>query len=148
MPYLRVSCPNLDADTYSLIATRLTDTINDLFYNPKSRLTKEELRERTTVHFIPYKSGEFYIGGRTPAQRGHEDITVELSDWSMSVKQQRKVAKQLTPVLAQLFNVAENAMDNINIRFHSYPPTDFAVGGKLLSDIIPYMGRMAKKIFE
>lgn len=147
MPYLRVTCPHLDTENYFSIANLLTEAVNEIFHNPKSRTTKEELRERTTVHFIPYKEGEFFIGGRTPHQRKQEDITAEISDWYMSVKMQRKVAKHLTSVLAQAFNISHRALDNINIRFHSYPPTDFAVGGKLLSDIIPYVGRMAKRLF-
>lgn len=148
MPYLRISCPTLETDKYAAIALTLTNAINDIFYHPKARLTREELRERTTVHFVPYREGEFYIGAKTPSQRGHADITIELSDWYMSVKQQRKVAEQMTPIVAKLFNIAPADSDNINFRFHSYPPTDFAVGGKLLSDIVPYIGRLAKRIFE
>ena len=37
--------------------------------------------------------------------------------------------------------------DAVNVRFHSYPPTDFAVGGRLLSTRIPYPARWAKKLF-
>ncbi len=148
MPYLRVSCPELGTAQYATIASEFTNMVNDLFYNPKARLTREELRERTTVHFIPYKEGEFYIGAKTPAQRGHPDITIELSDWFMSVRQQRKIAAQMTPFVAKLFAVSPADFDNINFRFHSYPPTDFAVGGKLLSDMIPYIGRVAKRLFE
>jgi hypothetical protein len=50
--------------------------------------------------------------------------------------------------IATLFGVSSNSLDDINIRFHSYPPTDFAEGGKLLSDLIPFIGKLAKKIFE
>jgi hypothetical protein len=39
-------------------------------------------------------------------------------------------------------------MDNVDIRFHSYPTYDFAVGGKLLSNIIPWIGQKAKKLFS
>ena len=91
-------------------------------------MTREELRERTTVHFVPYASHELYIGGKTPTERGMHDITVELSDWNMPVKRQRKVAAKLTPVVGELFQVPSEETDNINIRFHSYPPSAFAVG--------------------
>jgi hypothetical protein len=64
----------------------------------------------------------------------------------MSVKQQRRIAKRLTPLLAELFDIAPNGLDGINIRFHSYPPTDFAVGGRLLSDIVPLVGRLMKRL--
>jgi phenylpyruvate tautomerase PptA (4-oxalocrotonate tautomerase family) len=73
-------------------------------------------------------------------------VTVELSDWSMSVKQQRRVAQGLTPVLAELFEVPPAGLDGINIRFHPYPPTDFAVGGRLLSDHVPTIGRLMKRL--
>lgn len=146
MPYLRVTCPELSGERRALIASRLTDAINDLFYEPRARVTRAELRERTTVHFAPYGDGDLFIGARTPLERGCPDVTIELSDWSMSVRQQRKVARSLTPVLAELFDVSPAATENINIRFHSYPPTDFAVGGRLLSDVVPRIGRLLKRI--
>lgn len=65
----------------------------------------------------------------------------------MSVAQQRKVAVDLTPRLAALFGVPPDQLDAINIRFHSYSPTDFAVGGKLLSDMVPRIGQFMKRLF-
>jgi phenylpyruvate tautomerase PptA (4-oxalocrotonate tautomerase family) len=147
MPYLRITCPPLDEQQRRQLAEALTAAINDLFYNPRGRLTREELRERTTIHFFPYAEEDLFIGGKTPTQRGCPDITIELSDWSMSVRQQRKVAAGLTPRVAELFHVPDDRRDAVNIRFHSYPPTDFAVGGKLLSDIIPRIGRVMKRVF-
>jgi phenylpyruvate tautomerase PptA (4-oxalocrotonate tautomerase family) len=147
MPYLRITCPPLDEQQRRQLAEALTAAINDLFYNPRGRQSREELRERTTVHFFPYAEGDLFIGGKTPTQRGCPDITIELSDWSMSVRQQRKVAAELTPRVAELFHVPDDRRDAVNIRFHSYPPTDFAVGGKLLSDIIPRIGQVMKRVF-
>jgi len=69
---------------------------------------------------------------------------VELSDWFMSARQQGRAAAALTPLLVQLFDAA---IDSVNLRFHSYPPTDFAVGGVLLSDRLPRAARLAKRIF-
>jgi phenylpyruvate tautomerase PptA (4-oxalocrotonate tautomerase family) len=145
VPYLRVTCPEISAERRRIVARRLTEAVNDIFWNPRSGLTRDELRERTTVHFLPYGEDTLFIGGRTPAERAVPDITVELSDWSMPVRMQRRIAREFTPVLAQLFNITTADLDNINIRFHSYPPTDFAVGGKLLSDIIPAAGRVLKR---
>jgi phenylpyruvate tautomerase PptA (4-oxalocrotonate tautomerase family) len=147
MPYLRITCPELPPERRRAIAARLTDAINDLFFNPRAPLTRDELRERTTVHFVPYADGDLFIGGRTPTERGGADITVELSDWSMPVRQQKKVARGLTPVLAELFAVPPDGVDGLNLRFHSYPPTDFAVGGTLLSERVPWVGRMMKRVF-
>lgn len=84
-----------------------------------------------------------FIGGR-PADSSRADVTVELSDWHMSTRQQRKATAALTPVLVRLFGAEP---DSVSIRFHSYPPTDFAVGGRLLSDRIPAAGRFAKRLF-
>lgn len=146
MPYLRITCPELSPARRQQIARRLTQAINDLFYNPKAPLTREELQERTTVHFVPFAPGELFIGARTPDERQSADITVELSDWYLTVRQQRKIARDLTPILAELWNVPAEQVDGINIRFHSYPPTDFAVGGRLLSDLIPRVGQMMKRL--
>jgi hypothetical protein len=48
--------------------------------HPLARLTREELHERTTIHFTPYADNELCIGGRSPRERGVADITAELSD--------------------------------------------------------------------
>ena len=128
------------------IAEQLTGAVNDLFFDPRARLTREELRERTTVHFVAYGENELFIGARTPEERNAIDLTVELSDWSMSAKQQRRIAQRLTPLLAELFDVPLIGLDGNNIRFHPYPPTDFAVGGRLLSDIVPLIGRLMKRL--
>lgn len=146
MPYLRLTCPELEAQRRQAIATRLTDAINDLLFNPRGRPTREELRERTTVHFTPYAAGELFIGGRTPAERGASDITLELSDWGMSARRRRRLAWALTPVLAEVFGVPRAAWDNVNIRFHAYPPSEFAVGGRLLSDLVPLVGRVMRRL--
>ena len=146
MPYLRITCAELPDEQKRKIATQLTEEINKLFFNPRGGPSKEELRERTTVHFTPYSDAHLFIGGRTQEESGTPDVTVELSDWLMSVKQQRKVAKVLTPRLAELFGVPIEELDAVNIRFHPYPPSDFAVGGVLLSDRVPWVGRLLKKL--
>ncbi|PSR53084.1 hypothetical protein AHMF7605_05865 [Adhaeribacter arboris] len=147
MPYLKITCSDAEHAQFQDMAQKLTAEIINLFYNPQSRVTREELRQRTTIHFVPYQPDELYIGGQTVSQRGRKDVTVELSDWSMSVKKQKQVAQVLTPVLAQLFSIPVTETDSINIRFHSYSPSDFAIGGKLLSDLVPTVGRIAKSIF-
>jgi phenylpyruvate tautomerase PptA (4-oxalocrotonate tautomerase family) len=59
----------------------------------------------------------------------------------MPVRQQARVAATITPLLARLL---EAAPDAVNLHFHSYPPTDFAVGGVLLPRRIPRIARVAK----
>ena len=58
---------------------------------------------------------------------------------------QRRVAARLTPVLAELFGLSGD-LGGVNIRFHSYPPIDFAVGGKLLADLVPRIGQVMKRL--
>ncbi|BDP42022.1 hypothetical protein DAETH_19910 [Deinococcus aetherius] len=144
MPYLRVTCPPLPAGRKAEVARQLTEAVNLLFFSPRGGPTREELREHTTVHFAEVCDEDLYIGGRTPRERGRVDLTVELSDWNMSTRKQRQVARHLTPVLARLFGVGPEDVDGINLRFHSYPPRDFAVGGRLLSDRVPWVGQFLK----
>jgi phenylpyruvate tautomerase PptA (4-oxalocrotonate tautomerase family) len=146
MPYLRITCPELPASKRREIAARLTNEIVSLFFNPRANQTEAEVRSHTSIHFLPYRDDELFIGGQTPSERGLPDLTVELSDWSMSVKKQRRVAKALTPVLAEVFGVRD--LNEVNIRFHSYSPTDFSVGGTLLADRIPAIGRVMKKLMD
>jgi phenylpyruvate tautomerase PptA (4-oxalocrotonate tautomerase family) len=144
VPYLRITCAELDAKRRQIIALRLTQTVNDLLFNQPGRLTREELRERTTVHFAPYRPDELFIGGQTPEARASMDVTLELSDWGMSGRQRRRLARGLTPVLAELFAIPREAWAGINIRFHSYNPSEFAVGGRLLSELVPAIGQLMR----
>ncbi len=94
------------------------------------------------MHFTCYGTDELFVGGR-PASAQQPDVTVELSDWFMSTRQQGRAATTLTPLLCQLFGADPDA---VNLRFHSYPPSDFAVGGVLLSRRIPKAARLAKRM--
>ena len=84
------------------------------------------------------------MGGQ-PSDETRPDVAVEVSDWSMSRRQQERVAERLTPVLAELFGARAN---EVNVRFHAYPPTDFAVGGRLLSQRVPRAARIANKLLD
>jgi phenylpyruvate tautomerase PptA (4-oxalocrotonate tautomerase family) len=132
VPYLRLTCPPVQAAVRREIAAALTDALVALFTPPRGP-DAAEIRAHTTIHFTPYRPDELFIGAAAPDPT-QPDVTAELSDWSMSTRQQRRVATQLTPLLTRLF---ETGPDAVNLRFHSYPPTDFAVGGKLLSQRVP-----------
>jgi phenylpyruvate tautomerase PptA (4-oxalocrotonate tautomerase family) len=142
VPYLRLTCPVLDPERRRTIAERLTSAVVDLFTPPRGP-SADDIRARTTVHFTSYADGELFIGGRA-AGPALPDVTVELSDWSLSVRRQRRVADRVTPLLVELFGTDPDA---VNVRFHSYPPTDFAVGGVLLSERVPRAARWAKRVF-
>lgn len=143
MPYLRVTSPVLTAERRTEIAAALTDAAVALFTPPRGP-SAADIRERTTVHFTAYGDRELFVAGR-PAEVDRPDVTVELSDWSMSKRQQAKVAATLTPLLVSLFRAEPDA---VNVRFHSYPPSDFAVGGRLLSDRVPRAAQLAKRVFS
>ena len=142
---MRITSPELPDADRRVIAARLTDAVIDLWYQRRAPVTRDELRERTTVHFTPYAADELFIGGRSTNERGATDVSVELSDWSMSVRHQRRAARTLTPLLCELFRATPS---DVNLRFHSYPPTDFAVAGMLLSQRIPWIGRVMKSLFD
>ncbi len=143
MPYLRVNCPSIDAQQRRDIAIRLTDAVVELFTPPRGP-SREEIRARTSVHFACYGSDELFVAGQA-AGPTRPDVTVELSDWSMSPRQQTRVAARLTPLLVELFGAETDA---VNLRFHPYPPTDFAMGGILLSTRIPRIARLAKRLLS
>lgn len=109
MPYLRITCPDRPADARRAVARRLTDAVNDVFFNTRARATREELREHTTVHVAPYGKSDPSVGGRTPLARHGIGVTVELSDWSMSVRRQRGVTRILAPALAELLRLPPTA---------------------------------------
>jgi phenylpyruvate tautomerase PptA (4-oxalocrotonate tautomerase family) len=142
VPYLRITCPSVDAEQRRTAAATLTEAVVEMFTPPRGP-SAADVRARTTVHFACYGPDELFVGGRA-AEAASPDVTVELSDWSMSTRQQARVAAQLTPVLVRLFDAEPDA---VNVRFHPYPPTDFAVGGVLLSRRVPRVARVMKRLF-
>jgi hypothetical protein len=81
MPYLRVTCPAIDAAERRAVAETLTSTLVELF-TPSRGPGSEEIRARTTVQFACYQLDELFVGGvaASPSQVG---VTTELSDWHM-----------------------------------------------------------------
>jgi hypothetical protein len=69
----------------------------------------------------------------------------------------KEIATALTDAVVALFTPARgpgpeqtprphHRPPDPNVRFHSYPPTDFAVGGRLLSARLPRVARLAKRL--
>lgn len=141
MPYLRLTGPRLTDVRRREVADRLTEVLVEVF-TARRGPSAAEIRSRTTVHFTSYGPDELFVGGRA-AGGDQPDVTAEVSDWSMSRRQQARVADRLTPVLVEEFEAAQDA---VNVRFHSYPPDDFAVGGVLLSRRVPRVARLAKRL--
>jgi phenylpyruvate tautomerase PptA (4-oxalocrotonate tautomerase family) len=146
MPYMKLTTPELSVEQREQIARQLTEAVVRLMAPPGGRgPTAQELRERCTVHFTPYEPTMMAIGGKLMRDRAEKDVTMEFSDWGLSLNHLRLLARELTPVLAKLFGM-EGQLDHVNIRFHPYPPHHFAVGGKLLYDLIPIIGRIMKPL--
>ena len=61
MPYLKLTCPQLDTVQRERVAHELTEEVVRL--NPSRFLTADQLRERCTVHFTPYEPDGMAIGG-------------------------------------------------------------------------------------
>ena len=141
MPYLRITGPVLRPERRTEVARRLTEAVVELF-TPARGPSAEEVRSRTSVHFTSYGAEELFVGGRGAGTEA-PDVTVELSDWSMSVRRQARAAAELTPLLVTLYGARPG---DVNLRFHSYPPSDLAVGGELLSRRVPRAGRLAKRL--
>ena len=129
MPYMKLTSPSVSADTRARIARELTEEVVRLMTPSNGRgLSASELRERCTVHFTPYEPDAFAIGGRMMTERAEREVTMEFSDWGLNERRQRRLAHELTPLLARLFDL-EGRAEHVNIRFHPYAPTDFAVAG-------------------
>ncbi len=97
VPYLRLTCPPLTDDRQRRVAEELTAVVVELFTPPRGP-SADDIRARTTVHFATYGPDQLFVGGRA-ATTEDPDVTVELSDWSMSTRRQARVAARLTPVL-------------------------------------------------
>lgn len=143
MPYMKVTCAEIDTAARARIAQGLTDAV--VLLNASAHIEPDDLREHCTVHFTPYQPDGLAIGGRLIGDRTEADVTMEYSDWALSRRRQRRLARELTPVLAALFHM-EKQLDHVNIRFHPYPASDFAVGGRLLADIVPLIARVMKRL--
>ena len=143
MPYLRLTCPALPAARRRQVAGELIDLLVELFTPPRGP-SPQEIRSRSTVHFTSYDPDELFVGDRA-AGPDQPDVTAEISDWSMSRRPQARVAARLTPVLSSLVDAETDA---VNVRFHSYPPSEFAVGGTLLSHRVPAAARFAKRLLS
>src|SRR6476646_10026896 len=108
VPYLRITGPVLHAERRVAVAARLTDAVVELFTPPRGP-SADDIRSRTTVHFTSYSSDELFVGGR--AARGEDpDVTVELSDWLMSTRQQSRAAAALSPLVGELYGANRDAV--------------------------------------
>ncbi len=146
MTTMRLTAPPLSPEEHEKIARELTEAVVRLMSNAGGRwFTTDEIRERCMVHFTHYEPHTLAIGGKLMRERQGRHVFLELSDWGLNVRQQRKIAQTLTPLLARLYGMEADG-ERVAIHFHPYAPTDFALGGKLLADRIPWVGQIMKRI--
>jgi hypothetical protein len=56
MPYLRLTCPEVPPERRRAIAARLTEAVNQVFWNRRSGMSRDDLRERTTGALLTRRS--------------------------------------------------------------------------------------------
>ena len=146
MPYMKLSTPDVTPQDRERIARELTEAMVHVMTRRYGRgFTPGELRERCTVHFTPYEPATMAVGGRLMQNRDEQNVTMEFSDCGMTTRLQARLARELTPLLGQLFCMDAH-LERVRIRFHPYPPTDFAVGGRLLSAVAPRLGQLMQHL--
>jgi hypothetical protein len=146
VPYLRVTCAQVSRDRRRAIAERLTEEIVDLFLSPNGRITREQLREPRQYTSQAMGDAPLLLHGHTPIGKFHGQIDrISVGGRSASDDEFVFIVHQ-TPILAKLYEIPPDRLEGINLRFHPYPPTDFAVGGRLLSDLVPLIGRWMKAL--
>jgi phenylpyruvate tautomerase PptA (4-oxalocrotonate tautomerase family) len=140
MPFMKLISPPLRAADAERLARDLTEAVVQLLQRPLGPYASaEELRRHSTIQFAPYQPGTITVGG----EREHQLVVLEYSDWGLNLRRQRRLARELTPLIARFF---DGQTDQVEIRFHHYQPSDRAIGGELLVDKIPWIGRMVKKL--
>lgn len=147
MPYMRLYSPELSLAQKQRIARELTELVVNLMTPANGRgLSKEEMRSRCTVHFMPWNGDDFAIGGVLMSEKHESDFTLEFSDWGLNRRKERRLARQITLLLAKILELETSSLDQLNIKFNPYPPHEFFVAGKSLAERIPLIGRVIKKI--
>src|SRR5437588_1645754 len=141
MPYLRLHCPALPVKDKKIIAKELTNATMRYF-----RLTKS-YANRCTVQFVPFELEDIAIDGKLLSAGGEPDYHLEVSYRKLSEEQKQTYAREVTPLLARLLNVKTRSwlerllrvtdppLFRVSIQFHAYGDDDYALGGRLLSEV-------------
>ncbi|GAC1645909.1 MAG: hypothetical protein NVS9B15_03670 [Acidobacteriaceae bacterium] len=129
MPYLRLCSPALSIELKRKLAFQLTEAVLECFG------LDEEVRHRTTIHFDSFEPQDMAVGGELVSDGSAPDYTLEITERELTEKQKRAALKSLLPVLMKNFGLRKEQSWKVNIRFNSYRPSDFAVGGTFLDEV-------------
>ena len=131
MPYLRLYSPSLSIELKRKLAFQLTEALlNALGLD-------DTYRHRTMIHFAPFHPDDIAVGGELISDGGAPDYLLEITERSLSGAQKSAAVNALVPVLMKNFGLRKEQSWKVNIRFESYEPSDFAVGGNFLDDVEP-----------
>jgi phenylpyruvate tautomerase PptA (4-oxalocrotonate tautomerase family) len=143
MPYLRLYCPELPVKQKKLIARELTNA------TMRSLKLAKDYRNRCMVRFIPIELEDMAIDGKLLSESGEPDYHLEVSYRSLRDQQKQAFVQEVTPLLAKLLNLKQQSwlarllritdppLFRISILFREHSDDNFAVGGRLLSEITP-----------
>lgn len=129
MPYLRLYSPSLSIELKRKLAIELTEAaLTGLDYD-------DEARQRTTIHFVAIEPDDIAVAGELISDGGSPDYTLELTERHLNHDKKHAVVKTLLPVLMRNFGLRKEQRWKVNIKFNSYQPEDFAVGGTFLNEL-------------
>lgn len=129
MPGLRFYSPELPVEEKRIIAKELTEAV------VRSLNLHEEGRYWTLVHFMPFKLEDFAIGGTLVADSQNPCYYLEITERDLTPEKKETLVRELTRVLANLFNLGPDQLYKINIIFLEYKPEDMAREGRFLSQM-------------
>ncbi len=100
----------------------------------------EEARNWTTLQFNAFSLEDMVIGDELLSEHNDKaaDYHILISERNLDEKKKKALVDKLTPLFARIFNLTEEneeQLSKINIMISRYDPTDFAVGGKFVSEI-------------
>ncbi len=141
MPYLRLYCPELPVKQKKIIAKELTAAAVR-FFNPS-----KDVKNRCIVQFVPFNPEDVAMNGKLISEGGDPDYYLDVVGQRFSDEKKQAFARAVNPMLvrvlnlksrswlARLLRVTDPPLFRINILFTEYSPNNFAVGGRLLSEI-------------
>lgn len=129
MPHLRLQSPALSAELKRKLAFQLTDAVI------AGLCMDDSCRQRTTIRFDAVNAEDLAVAGELLSEGGAPDYLLEITDLALSDAQKHAAVKAIVPVLMQNFGLRKEQAWKINIRFHCYQASDYAVGGTFLDEV-------------
>ena len=130
MPGLRFYSPELPVELKRIMAKELTDAV------VRSLNLLEEGRNWTIVQFMPFKLENCAIGGSLMNVDAENPFYyLEILDSGLTREKKETLVRELTPLMANLLNLAPHQLYKLSILFQEYKPEDMARAGRFLSQM-------------